>query len=221
MNRIGLSRRALNDLMSLNLVFLDLVRASARRGGRDRARGGSAPPFGLFRELPGRIARLGNAELVTAASCPFALCCFGFHAPGDWRGLLGESVSEPTVAVGWPGDAGRRRQFTAMALGMIRELSAQEPHAATVFFGLSAGLVESFAGTDLAALPQMASQAEQGLRARLADHPWFWPELVAAASAGSPSRQRAIRDLGLQLTLQRALQVDGGKPRGKALCRAL
>jgi hypothetical protein len=67
----------------------------------------------------------------------------------------------------------------------------------------------------------MAGQAEQGLRARLADHPWFWQELVAAARDGSPSRQRAIRDLGLQLTLQRVLQVDGGKPRGKALCRTL
>ncbi len=219
MNRIGLSRRALNDLMSLNLVFLGLIRARARRGARDRTRSGA--PFGLGRELPGRLARLGNAELVTAAGCPFALCCFGFHAPGDWRGLLGQAVSEPPVAAGWPGDAGRRRQFTAMALGMIRELSAQEPHAATVFFGLPPGLVESFAGTDLAALPQMASQAETGLRARLADHPWFWPELVAAARAGSPSRQRAIRDLGLQLTLQRALQVDGGKPRGQALCRML
>jgi hypothetical protein len=213
MNRIGLSQRALNDLMSLNLVFLDLIRARAR------TRAGAARVFGLAREIAQQVTRLGNAELVTVAACPFALCCFGDEGPAEWRGQIGREVGEPLSTGAWPTDAGRRRQFAAMALGMIRELSAQEPHAAAVFFGLASSRVEPYADIDLASIPRLAERAESVLAARLADHPWFWQELVAAAQSRSPARQRAIRDLGLQLTLQRALQVDGGRPLAHALCR--
>lgn len=209
MNRIGLSQRAMSDLMSLNLVFLDLIRARA-----------AAAVFGLPRPLPVEIARLGNAELVVVADCPFALCSFGLHALEDWQGLLARQVSEPAAAGRWPGEAGRRRQFTAMALAMIRDLAATEPHAAALFFGMPPALGKLFAATDLATLPHFALQAEGSLRARLADHPRFWPELVAASRSGSSCRQRAVRDLGLQLTLQRTLGLDGGKPRAGALCRS-
>jgi hypothetical protein len=214
MNRIGLSQRALNDLMSLNLVFLGLIRARAA------GRGPAASPFGLPRPLPAAIARLGNAELVSVAGCPFALCSFGLHEFDDWAGLLAQQVSEPAAADGWPGAAGRGRQFAAVALAMIRDLAVTEPHAASLFFGMPPALAELFAATDLAALPRFASEAEGSLKARLADHPRFWPELVAAARSASVDRQRAIRDLGLQLTLQRALGVNGGKPRGGTLCRS-
>lgn len=213
MNRIGLSERALNDLMSLNLVFLGLIRA--RMSGRAPGRS----VFGLSRPLPEALARLSHGELATVAGCPFALCSFGLEDTDDWQGFLARQVSEPAAAARWPGEAGRRRQFSAMALAMIRDLAAAEPHAAALFFGMPAPLCELLAATDLASLPAFASKAEGRLRARLADHPRFWPELIASARSESLARQRAARDLGLHLTLQRALGIDGGRPRGQALCR--
>jgi len=215
MNRIGLSQRALNDLMSLNLVFLGLIRT------RSPDRGPTASDFGLERPLVKAVARLTHGELVTAAACPFALCSFGLHARADWERLLARQVSEPAAADRWPGEAGRRRQFVAVALAMIRDLAASEAHAAALFFGMPPALRALFAATDLATLPQLAESVVGSLRARLAGHPQFWPELIAAASSDSVGRQRAIRDLGLHLTLQRALGLDGETRTGGALCRLL
>jgi hypothetical protein len=212
MNRIGLSQRAQNDLLSLNLVFLGLVRS--RAGGHGR----SGSEFGLDRPLLKALAKLSHGELAIAAACPFALCSFGLNNREDWEGLLARQVSEPAAADHWPGEAGRRRQFVAVALAMIRDLSATESHAAALFFGLPPMLGAMFAATDLATLPSLAERLDGSLRARLAGHPQFWPELIAAASSDSVGRQRAIRDLGLQLTLQRTLGIDG-KNGGGPLCR--
>jgi hypothetical protein len=215
MNRVGISRMALEDLWSMNQVFVALMQSHAA------ARPGTgAGHFGLAPGLMARLARLDAAERAGIGRCPFALCSFGFQDLELWQRLLGRKVSEPANREHWPGQASRRRQFTVMALGLVRSLAAREPHAADLFFGLPADFGAAFADFDLAQLPRLAGQAEVHLRARLGDHPRFWSELLAAASSGSAARCRAIRDLGLQLTLQRALRIEGAKPRCGVLCRA-
>jgi len=215
MNRVGISRMALEDLWGMNQVFVALMQShAAARPVR------AAGPFGLSPGVVARLARLDAAERAEIGRCPFALCSFGFLDIERWKGLLGRAVSEPAAREHWPGEASRRRQFAAMALGFVRSLAAREPHAADLFFGLPTGLGAAFAEFDLAQLPRIASQAETHLRARLADHPRFWSELVASACSGSEPRRRAIRDLGLQLSLQRALRIEGAKPRFGVLCRA-
>lgn len=212
----GISRRARDELAGLNRIFVALL---ARK-----APGRSHPEDGVL-GLPSacalRIGRLEQDSLAWLVSCPFALCSFGFQDVEAWHALLGRQVRDTAQTGRWTGVAKPISHFLLMALGVVRELAATEAHAAAMFFGMPPVLTDSFADVGLAQLPLLAADSSSRLHARLAGHPCFWPELLSALDSRCQTRLRAATDLGLQLTIQKALRLEGSRPRPTVLCRTL
>lgn len=205
MYEAGISSRARDELASINRIFLDLIVKDANPKGA-----APVPVMGLSGELVNRIRSLDDAGLNQIACCPFSLCSYGFHDLEAWHALLRKQVQDsernnsPRTLVN-----GAQIQFVIMSLGVVREMAANETHAAALFFGMPRELAVSFARLDLAQLPTVAEIAARRMHARLARHPRFWSELVDASINCSSARLTAAGDLGLQLTLQRALLLTG------------
>jgi hypothetical protein len=216
MYEAGISSRAKDELASINRVFLDLIVRGAMSRGSTRV-----PAMGLSADVVRRIASLDDAGLENITRCPFSLCSYGFHDLEAWHALLRKQVRDSDRRS--PGALlnTAQSQFVIMSLGVVREMAANETHAAALFFGMPRELGVSFARLDLAQLPAVAESAARRMHARLARHPSFWSELIGASADGSPVRLGAARDLGLQLTLQRALLLTGCRLSNGRLYRRL
>ncbi|MGI9263799.1 MAG: hypothetical protein ACR2QU_02645 [Gammaproteobacteria bacterium] len=165
--------------------------------------------MGLPVRLIRRIALLDNDSLDRIACCPFSLCSYAFHDLEAWHALLRKQVRDMDLVTPVHDGDNARIQFVIMSLAVVRELAANETHAASLFFGMPRELGTSFAKLDLAQLPFVASSAAMKMHVRLARQPRFWTELIGASAGRSPLRLGAARALGLQLTLQRALRLTG------------
>ena len=216
MYEAGISSRARDELASINRVFLDLIASGARQQGAS-----AAPGMGLPAEGVRRITSLGDAGLDHIACCPFSLCSYGFHDLEAWHALLRKQVRDSNRRLPCALLNSSWTQFVIMSLGVVREMAANETHAAALFFGMPRELGVSFAQLDLAQLPLVAENAARRMHARLSRHPRFWPELVEASVSNSTERLTAARDLGLQLTLQRALLLTGCRLSNGRLFRRL
>jgi len=216
MYEAGISSRAKDELASINRIFLDLiVRGVAPEGSA------VVPAMGLSAELVHRITSLDDAGLDHIARCPFSLCSYGFHDLEAWHALLRKQVKDSDRRSPCALLNTAQTQFVIMSLGVVREMAANETHAAALFFGMPRELGVCFARLDLAQLPLVAESAARRMHARLARHPRFWSDLVGASAGGSSIRLGVARDLGLQLTLQRALLLTGCRLSNGRLYRRL
>jgi hypothetical protein len=204
MYEAGISSRARDELASINRIFLDLIVKDANPKST-----APVPAMGLSGELVNRIRSLDDAGLNQIACCPFSLCSYGFHDLEAWHALLRKQVQDSERNLPGAPVNSVQIQFVIMSLGVVREMAANETHAAALFFGMPRELAVSFARLDLAQLPTVAEIAARRMHARLARHPRFWSELVDASLNCSSARLTAAGDLGLQLTLQRALLLTG------------
>jgi len=216
MYEAGISRRARNELASLNRIFLELLTKSAKPDSSPADCG-----MGLSADLLRRISVLDSDSFDHIASCPFSLCSYGFHDLEAWHALLRKQVRELDPISSVVSGNNTRMQFVIMSLTVVRELAANETHAAALFFGMPRELGESFAQLDLAQLPFVASSAITKMHVRLARNPRFWTELIGASADHSTLRLGVARALGVQLTLQRALQLTGCRLGGGRLYRRL
>lgn len=216
MYEAGISSRARDELASINRIFLDLIVKDANPKGA-----APVPMMGLSGELVSRIRSLDDAGLNQIACCPFSLCSYGFHDLEAWHALLRKQVQDSERNLPGAPVNSVQIQFVIMSLGVVREMAANETHAAALFFGMPRELAVSFARLDLAQLPTVAEIAARRMHARLARHPRFWSELVDASLNCSSARLTAAGDLGLQLTLQRALLLTGCRLSNGRLFRRL
>lgn len=212
----AISHRARGELSGINRIFLDLIVREAARNDLEDMKA-----LGLRGDVVRRLVSIPEEGLERIADCPFALCSYGFDDLEAWQTLLRGQVRDAGCSTTSPTVGRPLLEFVVLSLGVVREMAANEAHAASLFFGMPRELAPRFAGLDIGQLPLLATGAGQRLRARLSHHPDFWSELLQACRAGPEARLGAARDLGLQLTLQRALQLTGCRLRDGRLYRRL
>lgn len=203
--------RAWSELESLNRAFLALLcRAPAR--GRLHA---------LGPEVLERLPRDDAGARERLAGMPFALFSFRLHETTAWHTRLDRQVREPVTGLAALAERGPAGEFALLGLGVLREMTLWEPNAARLFFGVTPDLCQRFARLEAPALPELVPQAADGLEARFARKRGFWHDMLMAAANSDDGRFRCIRDLGLQLSLQRALRVRGRRLPDGVLCRQI
>lgn len=202
----------MQELSAANRIFLSLLRR--RMGHAD-----GAAPFGLDRRCGALILHLDAEGLDLAASCPFALFSLDFENRAAWLGLLERRVSEPGLP-SWSLDEPELNQFLLMVLAAIRYLSCREPYAASMLYGMSPDLSRKLANLDLVTLAKLASDARSRLRVTLADSPIFWRDFLLLSRDRVTRGAAAVRVLGLQLTMQRALGLTNCHANGGRLIRS-
>ena len=213
MEQFGIDERTRDEISGTNRVFLSLIR-------RHGMESGATAGFGLGSAATATIVSLSLHELEQLSRCPFALFSIGFEQQEYWVALLGRRVAEPGVAR-WHDADQETNQFLVIALAALRGVAGRDPFLARLLYGIPGMLCRPLASLDLAALPILVPSLKDRLRARLNTCPGFWRDLLtgvylgADASAGSG----AIRQLGLQLTLQRGLGLRGRRAAHPRLCR--
>lgn len=202
----------MDELLAANRMFLWLMRS--RMNGDD-----AAAPFGLDRRCGALVRQLDGKAITLVARCPFALFSLDFDDHAAWRGLLEGRVAEPELP-SWSRKESDLNQFLLMVLAAIRNLSYREPFASSMLYGIAPDLGRQLASLDLAALATLAADTRAHLRVTLAESPIFWRDLLLL-SAGDVSRgSAAVRALGLQLTIQRALGLTDCHANGGRLIRS-
>lgn len=202
----------MQELSAANRIFLALLRKRIRDSG-------AAAPFGLDPRYSALLARLDADGLELAASCPFALFSLDFDDRAAWLSLLERRVSEPGLPSWARGDP-ELNQFLLMVLATIRYLSCRAPYSASMLYGMSPELSRKLANLDLMALAKLASDARSRLRITLADSPVFWRNLLLLSHDRVTPGAAAVRALGLQLTMQRALGLTDCHANGGSLIRS-
>lgn len=211
MEHFGIDDRTRDEIRGTNRIFLSLIRRQAAATGCC---------FGLGAAPARTIASLDDENLARLSRCPFALFSLGFEEKNAWVALLERQVAEPGVAT-WRNADQETNQFLLVALGAVRGVSGRDPFLARLLFGIPENLCRPLSKLDLAALPLLAPGLKSRLRARLTACPGFWRDLLTGIYAGvdAPPEGGAIRQLGLQLTLQRALELRGRRAADPRLCR--
>ena len=160
-----------------------------------------------------------TVAIAQTANCPFALFGFGFQERAAWSRILDPRVSEPGISP-WSTDESDLNQFVLMVLTAVRYLSAQEPRAAAMLYGVPPGLTRRLAAVDLALLPSLVRVTRSRLSIAPTRSPEFWRDLVVASQDGDSGAADAVHALGLQLTMQRALGLIECHVTGNRLIRS-
>ncbi len=213
MEQFGIDERTRDEISGTNRVFLSLIR-------RHGMESGATAGFGLGAAATATIVSLSLHELEQLSRCPFALFSIGFEQQEDWVALLGRRVAEPGVAR-WHDADQETNQFLVIALAALRGVAGRDPFLARLLYGIPGMLCRPLASLDLAALPILVPSLKDRLRARLNTCPGFWRDLLTGVYLGADASavSGAIRQLGLQLTLQRGLGLRGRRAAHPRLCR--
>ena len=195
------------ELSSLNALFIDLVLTTAR--GADL----HAAVLGLPASIVRGLLSLSADAVGRLASRPFSLFCLGFHERERWRGRLRHGPASAAADSG-PQTTGFGA-FTLVALTTARQIARSDPYEAALSFGMDTGLARRLGAMELSGLPTLATLAATSLRARRAEHPVFWPGLVAACQVPGVNGADATLAMGVQLTLVDALDLAGGRTPSK------
>ncbi|MEO1574069.1 MAG: hypothetical protein AAFU65_03825 [Pseudomonadota bacterium] len=172
----------LDDLHALNRQFLDLLIEHEA----------VADTAGLSSCTQQSLHGLGPRELERMATCPYSLFDLAFSEPAQWRRILNEPPQRgecpPTVA----------GAFALAALLYTRQLCQHHDGMARLLLGMTEDVLALLAAQDLPTLTACAFCCVPPLRARLADHPHFWSDLVDFVRDGTRERQLAAHTLGMQ-----------------------
>lgn len=172
----------LGDLHALNRQFLEL--AIEHEPLADSA--------GFDRCTQQALHGLGARELERLATCPYSLFDIAFAEAAVWRSVLADP---PAVDASAPTDASA---FSLAALLFTRQLCQHHDGMARLLLGMTEEVVGLLAVHDLPALSACAFAGRPLLRARLADHPHFWSDLLDFVRDGTRERQLAAHTLGMQ-----------------------
>ena len=114
-----------DNLRSLNVAFLELVRKDARQY-----------LDGLSTDLSRRLQRLSRREINWLAATPFLLFSFRERDDGFWQKLLNEEKCQDlfTVPIRSTDETGR---LVSAGLGFVWQLAIHNPFAARLFCGAS------------------------------------------------------------------------------------
>lgn len=211
MEHFGIDDRTRREITGTNRIFLSLIRTQAAD---------ATSFFGLESAATREIGTLDDADLTRLSCCPFALFSLGFEQKDVWMTLLERQVAEPGVT-SWRKADQETNQFLLVALGAVRGASGRDPFLARLLYGIPEDLCRPLSRLDLAALPILAAGLKSRLRARLTGCPGFWQDLLTGICTNPdvPPEAGPIRQLGLQLTLQRALGLRGRRAADPRLCR--
>jgi hypothetical protein len=161
--------RTYQALRSLNAGFLSLA------AGADLS--GDGAHLGLHPAIRQQLRRLTPAELEFIAGTPSLLAGFAASATAVDRlpGGVAEVPDQPSAWPTAPSDAAR--VFAAALLTFLWQMDRHDQ----LIKALCIGSVERLPELTVARIQLYAGQATHRLRARFADHPCFWPDLMRAA----------------------------------------
>ena len=177
-----ITQAMLEDLLGLNLAYLDLLGAYPLDADDTRMDGLAS---GDIR----RLAGLTEAQRRDVAACPYAL--FRLNLPVHGMAAEPERASSPLALFQ------HRHVCAVSALLFAWHLARTAQPAARVLLGLSETACEYLRSLTASRIPVVATQ-ENLLAARFARHKQFWPELVQSAIAGYRRRLEVTQLAGAQ-----------------------
>jgi hypothetical protein len=169
------------EVRGLNCQFLELVAAARDDPGTGRV-------LGLGPELVAALRALGSSQLEFIAGVPCLLAGFAAFPPGP-----GVAESPPTpvsVDTGWQRAA---QLFAASLLTYLWQLGRRDRLLATLCVAPQPIRRRDLAALRIRDIQLGAERAVQYLRARQADHPRLWPDLIRAARSDDPQLRNLCR----------------------------
>lgn len=181
--------RTYEALRSLNAGFLALV--------TDPDGLGVAPRLGLDPPICAQLSRLAPEELEFIAGTPSLLA--GFDTPDRAHAVLSGRVAEPrSDSVAWSdARSAAARVFAAALLTYLWQMDRRD----RLMTALCVGSAEPLPDLTIARIQAYAAEATHRLRARFADHPCFWPDLIRAARSHDPDLRYLSRLTVIPLSL--------------------
>lgn len=173
------------EMRDLNLEFLKMM---------SRPRDGTA--FGLPSELRGRLAQLPAPALLRLARTPCLLACLA-DEPAPDGGV--QRVADAPAQQALPDS--QAEIFAAGLLTWLWQLNRQSPALAALYAGCFDQPASWLADLDFGEIQRRAGRAAVLLRARFAEHPRCWPDLLEASVHPDREMLRLARVALVQLGL--------------------
>lgn len=170
--------RFFQDMADLNREFLTLLT------GQGQTRGEAL--LGLKPAWVEMLCALSDDQLASIARTPCLLACFGVRL-----NTIGEtpSVFQSSDPV-WCESV---RMFSVALMSFLRTTLQQDSLHAALCLGREHDSPVSLADVPLGGINGRAAQAAGTLRARLAEAPFFWPDLIRAARSEDTEFRRLSR----------------------------
>jgi hypothetical protein len=191
--------RFYGELRDLNLEFLQLIIESPP---------GRSPVFGLPGDVVGTLRRLPPARVEDLAATP----CLMAALPAGMVLARDGVVREPAEPVDSPWDQATRL-FVVGVLTYLWQTARQGPLHRALCAGFTLPATDTAGFRELREIARLASRH---LEARFLGHPRFWPDLAAAAGAGSPGVLRLAQLTAVQLALGPGGRGGASPTRGRA-----
>ena len=179
--------RTYQALHSLNAGFLALVI------GPDAT--GAVSQLGLGPQISSRLACLAPEELEFIAGTPSLLA--GFKTPDPACAVLSRGVAE-SAAVSW---SDTRSEAVCVFAAALLTYLWQMDRRDQLIRALCVGSTEALPDLTVARIQAYATEATHRLRARFANHPCFWPDLIRAARSHDPDLRSLSRLTVIPLAL--------------------
>ncbi len=192
-----LAPKTLTEVADLNSAFLDLLVSLL-----DNAASDDQAVLGLDQGLVLEIRSLPRKRRAEMAHCPYTLFSLRFNDSRYW-----ESAVQGQVPVHYR-DNGLKlnseasdalARFCLTALLFARHLAATNTFDARLMLGLPGDSGSRLDAVPVVLMQHLATVNTGLLRARFADHPRFWPDMVWCATHGNATQRSAARLLGAHL----------------------
>lgn len=170
------------DLGDLNRGFLGLITGP----GATR----EIPALGLDAAIVEQLRMLSAAELDFIAGTPGLLACFSRLPPPSLHQVAEIPVARLAVHRGWRESA---RLYVISLLTYLWQMEQRGWPCCALCAGTAAEGPGPLAAFDLARIRTSADFAVDQLRARFADHPSFWKDLIRSARSGNEDFQALSR----------------------------
>ena len=175
-------RKRLEEIFEINRRFVDLVAQHDRKeaGGR----------YGLSEELCGEIRALTDSQRDLVASVPLLLVTVT-------RGAVekAETVrdSEQGRQPGFHGNEAAEQVFGAALMTWLTQDAQQKHTLSSLWLGAAASEGEPVRNLNFGDIQGLAPHSGSILKARFADRPKVWIDLLEAARSDDPERQHLAR----------------------------
>ena len=179
-------------IRDINREFLRVLISPAVRG-RQQLLGLEAPV------LEG-LCSLSARQLDEVATTPQLLAEFGSvsNLAGSVAAVAEHSPTFANLDSGWEQEM---HAFTDRLLTCLWQSARHDKLLAMFCIGPNDGIRQSMAQLSFTQLSRNSDNAYRNLRARLASHPRFWPDLIRAARNGSAAQRHASQLSIIQLSV--------------------
>ncbi len=170
--------RLFDDLIDLNRGFLSLITAPGARR--------AAQAHGLDSAIIDQLRSLSAQDLEFIARTPGLLAGFAKVSAVSLHRVAEMPAVGLVVNSTWRESA---RLYVTGLLTYLWQMEQHEQSYSALRAGVSASGSELLVGIDFARIHASADYAVDHLRARFADHPSFWPDLIRSACSGNEEFQ--------------------------------